>query len=150
MDWNEIKAEYISTKIGYRELAKKNGLSFSRLQRRATGEKWPELRRQLCGGGTEAVGSGGDRATRVQNVADLLLDKIALTIENMDGSSNRAVKDVSDSLKIVRDIMGVKSDYDLKEQELRLAKLRREAEDSGNTDRPVVVRFEGCDDDWCG
>ena len=35
------------------------------------------------------------------------------------------------------------------EQELRLAKLRREAEDSGNTDRPVVVRFEGCDD-WCG
>ena len=91
MDWNEIKAEYISTKIGYRELAKKNGLSFSRLQRRATGEKWPELRRQLHGGGTEAAGSGGDRARRVQNVADLLLDKIALTIENMDGSSNRAV-----------------------------------------------------------
>ena len=149
MDWNEIKAEYISTKIGYRELAKKNGLSFSRLQRRATGEKWPELRRQLCGGGTEDAGSGGDRARRVQNVADLLLDKIALTIENMDGSSNRAVKDVSDSLKIVRDIMGVKSDYDLREQELRLAKLRREAEDSCNTDRPVVVRFEGCDD-WCG
>lgn len=153
MDWNEIKTEYISTEIGYRDLAKKHGVSFSTLQRRARKENWAGLRRQVCDDTVTAVttaviNSNVDRALRVQNVADQLLDKIELTIDNIDGrKSARSVKDVADALKNVKDIMNIKSEADMQEQEARIAKLRREAE--GSTDKPVVVRFEGCDDDWC-
>lgn len=152
-DWNEIKTEYISTEIGYRDLAKKHGVSFSTLQRRARKENWAGLRRQVCDDTVTAVttaviNSNVDRALRVQNVADQLLDKIELTIDNIDGrKSARSVKDVADALKNVKDIMNIKSEADMQEQEARITKLRREAE--GSTDKPVVVRFEGCDDDWC-
>lgn len=134
MDWNEIKTEYISTEIGYRDLAKKHGVSFSTLQRRARKENWAGLRRQVCDDTVTAVttaviNSNVDRALRVQNVAEQLLDKIELTIDNIDGrKSARSVKDVADALKNVKDIMNIKSEADMQEQEARIAKLRREAE----------------------
>jgi transposase-like protein len=46
MDWIEIKTEYVSGKATYRELAKKYGVSFSTLQKRAKEEKWAESRRK--------------------------------------------------------------------------------------------------------
>lgn len=154
MDWNEIKTEYISTEIGYRDLAKKHGVSFSTLQRRAKRENWAGIRRQVCDDTVTAVttaviNSNVDRAVRLQGVADQLLDKIELTVDQIDGrKSARAVKDVSDALRNVKDIMGIRSEADIEEQEARIAKLRKESEDG--TNKPVVVRFEGCEDDWCG
>lgn len=46
MDWIEIKTEYVSGKATYRELAKKYGVSFSTLQKRAKEEKWSEGRKK--------------------------------------------------------------------------------------------------------
>ena len=145
MDWNEIKTEYISTEIGYRDLAKKHGVSFSTLQRRARKENWAGLRRQVCDDTVTAVttaviNSNVDRALRVQNVADQLLDKIELTIDNIDGrKSARSVKDVADALKNVKDIMNIKSDADMQEQEARIAKLRREADTGEGKDAKLEI-----------
>lgn len=144
-DWNEIKTEYISTEIGYRDLAKKHGVSFSTLQRRARKENWAGLRRQVCDDTVTAVttaviNSNVDRAIRVQNVADQLLDKIELTIENIDGrKSARSVKDVADALKNVKDIMNIKSEADMQEQEARIAKLRREADTGEGKDAKLEI-----------
>ena len=145
MDWNEIKTEYISTEIGYRDLAKKHGVSFSTLQRRARKENWAGLRRQVCDDTVTAVttaviNSNVDRAIRVQNVADQLLDKIELTIDNIDGrKSARSVKDVADALKNVKDIMNIKSEADMQEQEARIAKLRREADTGEGKDAKLEI-----------
>lgn len=144
-DWNEIKTEYISTEIGYRDLAKKHGVSFSTLQRRARKENWAGLRRQVCDDTVTAVttaviNSNVDRALRVQNVADQLLGKIELTIDNIDGrKSARSVKDVADALKNVKDIMNIKSEADMQEQEARIAKLRKETEPAEEKDRKLEI-----------
>ena len=42
--WEEIKMEYITSNIGYRELSAKNGISVSSLAPKAKREKWSELR----------------------------------------------------------------------------------------------------------
>ena len=145
MDWNEIKTEYISTEIGYRDLAKKHGVSFSTLQRRAKKENWAGIRRQVCDDTVTAVttaviNSNVDRAVRLQGVADQLLDKIELTVDNIDGrKSARAVKDVSDALRNVKDIMGIRSEADIEEQEARIAKLRRETEAGETKDTKLEI-----------
>lgn len=144
-DWNEIKTEYISTEIGYRDLAKKHGVSFSTLQRRARKENWAGLRRQVCDDTVTAVttaviNSNVDRALRVQNVAEQLLGKIELTIDNIDGrKSARSVKDVADALKNVKDIMNIKSEADMQEQEARIAKLRRDADTGEGKDAKLEI-----------
>lgn len=153
MDWNGIKTEYITTDIGYRELSDKFGVSFNTLQKKAKREDWPGLRRQIkektttevaTAVVTAAVTANVDRALRIQTVAEKLLDKIELTVDNIDGRrSSKAVKDISDALKNVQDIMGIKSEYDRQEQELRLAKLKRETEARQNTE--ITINFEDAD-----
>ena len=154
MDWNAIKTEYITTNTSYRKLCAKHGVTFGQLQRRATDESWPELKSQFESKTvSEAVKAVSDdfvaKAVRVQDVASKLLDKIELTIESIDGENRgcRALKDISDALKNVKDIMMIKSDADLREQEARIAKLRKESVDE-DTSKEVTVRIMGGDDSW--
>lgn len=148
MDWNEIKTEYITTETSYRKLAKKHGISLGKLQRRATDEGWPEAKSQFESKTvSEAVNAVTKnfvaRAKRLQDVTDKLLDKIEITIETIDGiqKGSRAVKDLSDALKNVKDIMMVKSDLDTREQEARIANLQKQAEkeDTFDSDAYGVV-----------
>ena len=145
MDWNAIKTEYITTETSYRKLCEKHGVTIGKLQFRATEEKWPELKKEfkkkVVTKSVNAVSNGyAQRATRVLAVADKLLNKIESTIENMDDQrSSRAVKDVSDALKNVRDIMMVRSDADIREQEARISKLQREAQREDNQKEPIRV-----------
>lgn len=154
MDWNEIKTEYITTDTSYRKLAEKYGVSRGQIQRRATDENWPDLKSQFD---TKTVSDAVNamskkftaRAKRLQDVTDKLLDKIELTIENIDGfKSSRAVKDVSDALKNVKDIMMVKSDLDTREQEARIANLQKQAEKDDDKKPEVVITIEGGDSSW--
>lgn len=154
MDWNELKTEYITTDTSYRKLAEKYGVSRGQIQRRATDENWPDLKSQFD---TKTVSDAVNavskkftaRAKRLQDVTDKLLDKIELTIENIDGvKSSRAVKDVSDALKNVKDIMMVKSDLDTREQEARIANLQKQAEKEDKQSRDVVITIEGGDPSW--
>lgn len=154
MDWNELKTEYITTDTSYRKLAEKYGVSRGQIQRRATDENWPDLKSQFD---TKTVSDAVNavskkftaRAKRLQDVTDKLLDKIELTIENIDGfKSSRAVKDVSDALKNVKDIMMVKADIDIREQEARIANLQKQAEKEDKQSRDVVITFEGGDTSW--
>lgn len=46
VDFKKIKAEYIRSKVSYRKLAEKYGVSPSTLYRRMKAEKWADLRKQ--------------------------------------------------------------------------------------------------------
>ena len=46
VEWQKIKAEYISTKTSYRKLASKYGLTLAELRNVAEKEKWVELKAQ--------------------------------------------------------------------------------------------------------
>jgi hypothetical protein len=155
VDWKRIKAEYVAGGTSYRKLAEKYKVSFSTLRKVAAKEKWTELRnRAEAKEDTKLADSIGtrnaNRVSKIIDVADMLLDKIAETVKAMDVIDSQSLKHYTSALKDLRDIKGFKSEADMREQEARIAKLQREAEESNNdTNKEVVVRVEGgVDDAW--
>ena len=133
MDWEKVKAEYIAGGTSYRKLAEKYGVSFSTLKDIAIREKWTDLKEQARNkANTNLVNSIGrnsaKRSVKINEVADKLLEKISNTLEMMDVVDSQSIKHFTSALKDIKDIKGVKSDIDLKEQEARIAKLQKDAE----------------------
>lgn len=89
MDWNLIKAEYIAGGISYRELAKKYDVPFSTLSRTAIKENWVALKEQVENKvETDLVNSTAknekNRLTRIDSIADKILDKIERAVDELD------------------------------------------------------------------
>lgn len=79
------------------------------------------------------------KARKMQKVAGKLLDKIELAIDNIDSQqSNRAVKEVTDALKTVKNIMEICSPAEVEEHEAKMARLRRESDERSGTPELVV------------
>lgn len=133
-NWKKIKAEYIRGGTSHRKLAKKYDVPLGTLQKIAAKEKWCDKRKQSeCKEDaiiTESIAEeNASKALKIYDVADKLLEKIAFTLDNMDVLGSQEIKHFTSALKDIKDIKGVKSDIDLKEQNARIDKLRKEAED---------------------
>jgi transposase len=153
-DWKKIKAEYIAGGTSYRKLAKKYDVSLTTLQRYATKEKWTDLRQQAeAKADTKIVNlvseKQADRASKIIDVADMLLDKITV-LAMFESIDTQGLKHLTSALKDLKEIKGFKSDADMREQEARIAKLVKEAEkDDADTNQEVVVTIEGgVNDAW--
>ncbi len=144
MDWNKLRAEYIAGGISYRKLAEKYGVSFSTLRDIAIREKWTDLKAQAQNKSvTKLVESvakqNGTYTVSVIDVADKLLNKIETLIDT-EKLTITHIKDLSSSLKNLKEIKGIKSDIDLKEQKARIKKLEKEIEaNNPNGDKPYGV-----------
>ena len=145
-DWQKIKTEYITTDTSYRKLAQKYGLRYATLQARAKEEKWTDLRDQhRTSTVSKAVNAIGTKqatmAAKLYGVGGLLLDKVKSLLEDNPEllADTSAMKDVSVVLKNLKDLMSVKSDADMREQEARIKKLRREAEPDKGAEAPKLV-----------
>ena len=55
---------------------------------------------------------------------------------------------IRDEKTYIKDIKGIKSAMDLKEQEARIAKLQKEAEADADKNSSVSITIEGGDDEW--
>ena len=146
MDWKRIKAEYIAGGTSYRKLCEKYGVSRTTLQRKAKDEKWLTLRSQAEAKTEtkiiEAVSNdAAEKAVDIIGVADKLLGKIESMVDTME-IDTQSLKQLTSALKDLKDIKGYKSPRDLEEQMARIAKLRKEAEDT-ETDREIKVVIEG-------
>lgn len=145
MDWNKLKAEYIAGGTSYRKLAEKYGVSFAILRRVAEKEKWSKLKAQTRQkADTKMVNSISSdiakQSVSINNVCDKVLKKIESILENYDEIDTQAIKHITSSLKDIKDIKGLKSDIDLREQEARIDKLRKDIEaDQINDDKPCGV-----------
>lgn len=144
MDWNKIKAEYIAGGTSYRKLAEKHGVSFSTLRGIAEREKWTDLKAQAQHNAdtklVETIGSkNGTHSVKINDVADRLLDKIVEML-GMEGLGSQSIRHLTSSLKDIKEIKGIKSDIDLKEQNARIDKLRKEIEDE-QKDTNITVTF---------
>lgn len=144
MDWKKLKAEYIAGGISYRKLAQKYGVSFSTLRNIAIREKWTELREQANNKSVtklvESIGEqNGTYNVSINDVADKLLDKITSMLLK-EGLTTQSVKHLTSALKDIKDVKGIKSEIDLKEQEARIDKLRKEIEsDKVDESKPFGV-----------
>ena len=144
MDWNTIKAEYIAGGTSYRKLCAKYGVSRTTLQRKAKDENWIDLRSQ-AEAKTEtnminAIGrSEAKKAIKIEDCADKLLDRIAEVIPLIEDT--QGIKHIASALKDIKDIEGLKSADDMREQEARIKKLERDAMADSRQDDEIIVRF---------
>ena len=152
MDWNKIKAEYIAGGTSYRKLADKYNIPFSNLKNLAVKEGWVNLREQAKNkADSKMVNSVANdiskNAIKINDVADKLLDKIITLLDDFDGIDSQSIKQLTSSLKDIKEIKGVKSEIDLKEQNARIDKLRKDIE-AEQGDTSVIVKFEGEIEQW--
>lgn len=134
IDWKTIETEYVTTDISHRQLAEKYGIGRSRLSQYASKEKWKEKRDKhranTVSKAINAIASQqASRAVRLQTVADKLLTKVERLIEDEESllADTSSMRDISRILKDLKDIQMIKSDADVREQEARIEKLRKEA-----------------------
>ena len=149
MDWNKIRNEYISTKTSYRKLGEKYGVHYKTIADKGKKENWEGLRSQVSHKTlTKTIDkvstSQADRAAKLASVSDLLLDSVKDLLEKHPEvlEDTQAMKHISGVLKDYKEILGIKSQKDLEEQDARIAKLRKEAESDEANREPVRVIIE--------
>ena len=150
MDWNKLKAEYIAGGTSYRKLAEKYGVSFNNLKNVAIKEGWAKLKEQAENKATTKMVNAisndiAKKSTKINDVADKLLDKISEMLEL--GLDTQGIKHLTSSLKDIKEIKGIKSEADMREQEARIDKLRKEAEEE-QRDTTVTVTFNNGLDEY--
>lgn len=151
-DWKKIKAEYIRG-VSYRRLADKYGVSFSSIQKRGAKEKWTDLRKMSSRKSDEKIvesvaSQEANRVNGIQTVADMLLEKIKEGVE--DGSlitDSQSIRQITASIKDLREIKGYKSELDMQEQLARIEKLRKEVQTEEES-KDIRVVIENSLDDY--
>lgn len=151
-DWKKIKAEYIRG-VSYRRLADKYGVSFSSIQKRGAKEKWTDLRKMSSRKSDEKIvesvaSQEANRVNGIQTVADMLLEKIKEGVE--DGSlitDSQSIRQITASIKDLREIKGYKSELDMQEQLARIEKLRKDAQTEEES-KDIRVVIENSLDDY--
>lgn len=147
-NWKKIKAEYIEG-TSYRKLAEKYGVSSSTILCRLRRENWTDLRKQKQSKFDaeivdKVVQKEVKQATTIEAVADMLLKKIFEGVESgtlvVDSSS---IRQITASIKDLKDIKGLKSDADAREQEARIKKLIKDAEEEKQEDKTIKVIIDG-------
>lgn len=142
VDWAKIKTEYVTDpNATYRELSQKYGVHYTNIAKKAKKEDWQQLRQQHINNVQTKAQTAVERkqvrrASRIDEAADMLLDKVMEFMAMSEDMSvnTQSMKHISGVLKDIKEIKGIKSDADIQEQEARIAKLRREAEkDMGDT-----------------
>lgn len=147
-DWQKIKTEYITTDTSYRKLAQKHGVHYNAIANRSKQEDWVSQRNQYCDRTVtktvDAISTKQvDRAAKLVSVADLLLDKVKSLVEENPELllSTQSIKNLSGVLKDIKEVQMVRSEADMREQEARIAKLRKEAEREEDNNTEVVITF---------
>jgi uncharacterized protein YjcR len=149
-DWQAIKTEYITTDTSYRKLAQKYGVNATNIAKRASKEKWVDERNKnaskTLSKTLNAIGSKqAERTAKLIGVSDLLLDKVKSLLEADEKLlvDTSIMKDVSVILKNLKDIQMIRSEADLREQEARIDKLRKEAMvEKENNEVKVTIKGE--------
>lgn len=154
-DWQKIKTEYITNPdTSYRELSQKYGVHYTNIAKRAKKEDWQQQRKQQANATQtkmiQAVERRKvDRAAKLMDVSDLLLKKIEALVEDLEieDASPKDIRSLSAAIKDIKEIQMIRSDADMREQEARIEKLRRDA-DRDDSSGTITVRLPGGIEDY--
>lgn len=161
VDWNTLKAEYIAGGVSYRELAEKHGVSQSTLRQRAAREKWSEQKNTVR---TEVeqkmIDTISDEQTEQAVSAASLISKAAMNFlmkiaeESLKIKEGKLDKDITTkyseyalALSRFKDVLDIKSEKDIEEQQARIDNLRKQAQKDDKKDNKIIVEF-GEFEDW--
>ncbi len=140
-DWKRIKAEYLAGGTSYRKLAEKHNVPFGTLRRVAKQEGWTQKRTQVehkvdIGIVDSVSQKETQKAVDIIDVADKLLEKIGRIAERYEDPDS--IKKLTSAIKDLKDIKGYKSEADMREQEARIEKLRKECEKDDASNLPTL------------
>ena len=156
VDWKKIKTEYITTNTSYRKLAKEYDIPFNTLQCRAKKEKWVELRKQYQDNiVSKSVEKAEENAIDYKSDLYDLAYKVATQLKDMINKNTISdlvvmgikPRDITGAIKDLEDALHIKSMSDIKEQEARIAKLRKEVE-SEDKDNTITINICGGEESW--
>ena len=155
--WEKIKYEYITTNISMRGLEKKYGIPFNRIKTKVDTEKWNEDREEcLTKIKQKSVDLISDfkanECTRAFRIASKVLDKLEEVVESLDPKEfevEKRLRSITASIKDLKEIGVFRSALDQAEQEARIKKLQKDAEEE-NKDTNITVTFEGEMGDYFG
>lgn len=154
MDWNAIREEYIADETSsYRKLAQKYGVSVDAIYKRSKKENWQEQRKQLKEKTiTKSIEKISEQqAANVVKYGDMvttMTKKMKAAIEAVDPKDTTAVRRLTASLCDLRELLGIKSDADSREQEARIANLRKQADKEDDTASEIEVVFMAGPEEW--
>lgn len=152
-DWQAIKTEYITTDTSYRKLAQKYGVNYQAICHRSKEEGWIEQREQYRNSTItktlEKISQKeANRAAKIHSVADKLLRKIEAMVDSEEPMSEKGIRALTAAVKDLKEIQSVRTELDKQEQEARIAKLRREAENDDDTADVIEVVFAAGPEEW--
>ena len=145
-DWPKIKAEYIRGGIGTRKLAEKYGVSLTTLKKKCASEGWVKLRIQKEAKRTARVVDAcatkeANEAIKIYEAADKAVEII---LKKLSGNlTPQDVRHLTGSLKDIAAVKGLQTEAEKREQEARIAKLRREAEGRAEGDGEISIKICG-------
>ena len=149
--WNAMRTEYISSdNSSYRQLEKNYGVSFNKIRKRSLEEDWQGKREEFK---TNRANKSLDLVAEYQasecakafKVASKLLEKIEKAVDAIEDADTGAIKQLTGAIKDLKEIGVFRSDMDRLEQQARINKLRKDAEEE-QVDKSITVRFESLDD----
>lgn len=153
IDWQAIKTEYITTDTSYRKLGQKYGVHYKVIAQRGKAEGWGELRAQhrdktLTKTLDKISGQQADREAKILMVADKLLLKIEAMVEAEEPLDTKGIRALTAAVKDLKEIQNVRSELDRKEQEARIANLRRQADRDEDDSGVIEVVFAAGPEEW--
>lgn len=148
-DWLEIKTEYVTTAASYRDLSKKYRVRYKTLADRGKAEGWVEARHHYREKAISAAEDAlaeqhADRAVRFKSVANMLLDRIeGLVLDDCAKLATKDIRALTSAMCDLKEVMGLKSNLDLREQEARIANLERQAKADADRYQDIEIRISG-------
>ena len=151
-DWQAIKTEYITTDTSYRKLSQKYGIGYQAICHKSREEGWIAMREQHKNNTTtktlEKISEQeANRAVKIHSVADKLLLKIEALVDR-PGMMPKDVRSLVAAVKDLKEIQGVKSDLDEKEQRARIANLQKQAQKEDTQADSIEVVFLAGEEAW--
>ena len=147
--WEQIKNEYITTGISIRGIQKKYGIPFNRVRDKAEKEGWNAEREELNQKINQksldlVVDIKANECARAFRIASKVLDKLEEVVDNLDPKEfevEKRLRSITASIKDLKEIGVFRSELDKAEQEARIKKLQKDAEDE-EVDKTITVVFE--------
>lgn len=152
-DWAKIKAEYIRGGISTRKLAEKHGVSYAMVNKHCRNEGWVQLREQKVSKATARLvetcaTKEADEAMKLYEAADEATEVIRKMLkEHADELSPADLRSLTGAMKDIAAVKGLQTEAEKREQEARIAKLRKEATAEEQKDREIVFHIEGMTDE---
>lgn len=119
MDEQKMLEAYLRGKP-LKQISQEFQVNYSALRTLASREKW-------------AARKAARPENAIMDTADLLLQKLRDTLEADEKPQSQSLRQYTATLKDLMRIRGVRHEADIREQEARIERLRRDAQGEGNT-----------------